>query len=89
MESLARVEVSVDPGWVGVGISTNNSRGVGLVDALVRAQNDVFDQLDDDLPDGFKVGWRVMLADGSEWEWNPQVDVPAVAKRLVFEVWVP
>lgn len=90
---LGRAVVPVQPEWVGVGINSESRRGVGLVEALRDTQNYALDQAMDEtgelLPNGIKVGWKLAIADGTEWEWNPQVPVPEEAVCLVFEVVLP
>lgn len=87
MEQLVRLCVPVRDDWRGAGITAESKRSYELRQALIRAQNEAFDILDGNYPAHMKVSWRIVIdGDDTEWEWNPQVGVPAAAKELVFVV---
>lgn len=86
MERLVRLSVPVQEAWIGAGITTESRRCYDLRQALIRTQNEALDALDGKYPAHMKVSWRVVMADNTEWEWNPQLGVPPEAEALVFLV---
>lgn len=83
---LVRECLTVDPAWVGAGISTESKRSYELRMAMIQAQRTAMDRLDRNYPTHMKVHWLIQLADKSEWVWNPQMGVPEDAKELVFVI---
>lgn len=79
-----RIGIAPEPEWIGRGVTWHQGGSGELAEALVEVQRGVvawFEQAGG-IPDDFRVYWEVVVG-GQNFEWNPQVGVPAGATELV------